>query len=325
MHGSALTASHLNTTDDAAGDGQSGQAVALVIHGIARVGYHEEAGDRRQHTTQHIGRPHRSGYADASEGGGLRIIAHYMQAVAKPGLVHPQEHQHDQHQENDGRRRKPPHPADLGLGDETNGIRILRLEGALGKQEHKALERIVGGDGGNQRGYADLGHYKAVDKASNSTAYQRGQDAQHQSQNGVGAVVHRIEHDDGYHTGGSRLEAHRQIDVARDHHQAQAQTHRAVHGHVIDDVVEAFAVIGNEDKCRHQDQNQDQDGVIVLEQPDLLLSAQVAGDHHFLFHSLTPLSLSTSRDKTTSMMAPMMTHWRYWDILSAVKPADNTP
>lgn len=72
----------------------------------------------------------------------------------------------------------------------------------------------------------DLGHYKAVDKASNSTAYQRGQDAQHQSQNGVGAVVHRIEHDDGYHTGGSRLEAHRQIDVARDHHQAQAQTHR---------------------------------------------------------------------------------------------------
>ena len=140
------------------------------------------------------------------------------------------------------------------------------------------------------------------------------------------ADVHRIEHDDGYHTGGSRLEAHRQIDVARDHHQAQAQTHRAVHGHVIDDVVEAFAVIGNEDKCRRQDQNQDQDGVIVLEQPDLLLSAQVAGDHHFLFHSLTPLSsASTSRDKTTSMMAPMMTHWRYWDILSAVKPADNTP
>ena len=87
----------------------------------------------------------------------------------------------------------------------------------------------------------------------------------------------------------------------------------------------AQKMLKDQQNQQDQDQNQDQDGVIVLEQPDLLLSAQVAGDHHFLFHSLTPLSLSTSRDKTTSMMAPMMTHWRYWDILSAVKPADNTP
>ena len=138
-------------------------------------------------------------------------------------------------------------------------------------------------------------------------------------------MVDCVEADDRGDAGQTGLEAGGQVDVAGDHDQSQTEADGTVHGGVTDNIVEAgtIAIHGNKGHKQHDDE--DQDGVIVLERPHETAALFSLGGHYFLFHSLTPFPFRTSRDRANSMIAPMTTHWRYWDICRLVKPAESTP
>ena len=305
MHHGALAACHLNAANDAAGDGEGGQGVALGIDGVAVEGHHQEPGYRRQNAAENVGNQHRFGDADAGIGCGLGVIAYHMEPVAELGLIHPQAQQNHDHHKDDHRRGQPAETEELCLCNDLYRVGIGGSKGALGKVKDQTLEQVVGGDGGNQRGNADFCNHKAIEQTGQRTGEQRNHDGDDERQGAVatGGCIDRVEAQNCGHTGKASLEAHGQVDVAGDHHQTQTQADHAIDAGIDNDVVKAVFVAVYKQKANRQQHRKDQHGIVVLYQANGLIAL------YFFFHSLIPLSFSTSMDSAVTMITPIMTHW----------------